>query len=101
MEKRKWTDVSKYGEVIEQLRHEGKTRQEIADTLGLEKVQIKNWINRHNRAQEKASKGILPKAKGRPRKYPITKAEAYEREIARLQMENKLLRDFLQSTERM
>ena len=101
MEKRKWTDVSKYSEVIEQLRREGKTRQEIAETLGLEKVQIKNWINRHNRAQEKANKGIFPKAKGRARKRPLTRIEAYEREIDRLQMENKLLRDFLQSTERM
>lgn len=56
MEKRKWTDVSKYSELIEQLRREGKTRQEIADALGLEKVQIKNWINRHNRAQRKPGK---------------------------------------------
>jgi len=101
MEKRKWTDMSQYSEVIEQLRQEGKTRQEIADTLGLEKIQIKNWINRHNRAQEKANKGIFPKAKGRPRKNPLTRIEACEREISRLQMENKLLRDFLQSTERM
>lgn len=101
MKERKWTDVSQYSEDIERLRRAGKTRQEIADTLGLEKTQIKNWINRHNRAQEKARKGILPKAKGRPRKHPITKTEAYEREISRLQMENKLLRDFLRSTERM
>lgn len=101
MKKRKWTDVSKYSEVIEQMRREGKTRQEIADALGLEKIQIKNWINRHNRAQEKANKGIICKAKGRPRKKPLTRIEAYEREISRLEMENKLLRDFLRSTERM
>ena len=101
MEKRKWTDISKYSEVIEQLRWEGKTRQEIADTLRLEPVQIKNWINRHNRAQKKVNKGILSNTRGRPRKHPITKAEAYEKEISRLQMENKLLRDFLRSTERM
>ena len=101
MEKRKWTDVSKYSEVIEQMRREGKRRQEIADTLGLDKIQIKNWINRHNRAQEKASKGIFPKTKGRPRKKALTRIEACEREISRLEMENKLLRDFLRSTERM
>ena len=51
MEKRKWTDASKYSEGMEQLRREGKTRQKIADTLGLEKAQTKNWISRHNRAQ--------------------------------------------------
>ena len=100
MSKRKWTDVSKYGEIIAEMRMAGSTRQEIADTLGLEKIQIKNWINQQNRTQRKLTNGIVPKAKGRPRKYPITKAGAYEKEIARLQMENKLLRDFLQSTER-
>jgi len=36
---------------IIQLREAGKSRQEIADTLGLTKVQIKNWINRYNRRQ--------------------------------------------------
>jgi hypothetical protein len=30
----------------------------------------------------------------------LSTAEEYEREIARLEMENKLLRDFLQSTGR-
>ena len=70
MEKRKWTDVSQYSEVIEQLRREGKARQEIADILGLEKMQIKNWINRHNHGQEKVNKGIFPKAKGPARWYP-------------------------------
>ena len=100
MEKRKWTDVSKYSEIISEMRSAGHTRQEIADLLGLEKFQIKNWINQQNRTQRKLSNGIVPRAKGRPRKNPITKAAAYEKEIARLQMENKLLRDFLQSTER-
>ena len=33
-------------------------------------------------------------------KYNSTISEEYQREIARLQMENKLLRDFLQSVER-
>ena len=101
MNKRKWTDISKYSEIIAEMRNSGSTRQEIADALGLEKIQIKNWINQQNRTQRKLSNGIVPKAKGRPRKYPIAKESAYEKEIARLQMENKLLRDFLQSIERM
>ena len=100
MNKRKWTDMSKYGEIIVQMRNAGRTRQEIADALGLEKFQIKNWINQQNRTQRKLANGIVPKTKGRPRKYPITKVSACEKEIARLQMENKLMRDFLQSTER-
>ena len=101
MSKRKWTNISEHSEIIAQMRNAGYTRQEIADALGLEKFQIKNWINQQNRAQRKLTGGIVPKPKGRPRKYPITKVSAYEKEIARLQMENKLLRDFLQFTERM
>ena len=101
MSKRKWTDVSRYSEIIAQMRQAGCTRQEIADALGLKKFQIKNWINQQNRGQKRIANGIPPKAKGRPRKYPLTTVEAYEKEIACLQMENKLLRDFLQSTERM
>ena len=76
------------------------TRQEIADELGLTKIQIKNWVNRHNQRNKKIAEGIIPNPKGRPRKYPIDSKEEYEREIARLQMENKLLLDFLKSSER-
>ena len=101
MSKRKWTDVSRYGQIITEMRQAGYTRQEIADALGLEKFQIKNWINQQNRAKRKVAGGVLPKPKGRPRKYPLTTTAAYEKEIAHLRMENKLLRDFLQFTERM
>ena len=84
------------------LREAGATRQEIASQLGLSKVQIKNWINRYNRKQTKLEAGIFPKPKGRPRKGgepgDIIAEQAYE--IRRLKMENELLRDFLQSTER-
>lgn len=76
------------------------TRQEIADELGLTKIQIKKWITRYNHRQNKLCSGVVAKRKGRPRKRPLTSTEEYEREISRLQMENKLLRDFLQSMER-
>ena len=42
MAKRKWTDIKKPEPEILRLREEGKTRQEIADLLGLEKIQVKN-----------------------------------------------------------
>ena len=38
---------------IIRLRAEGLTRQEIADELGLDKIQIKNWINRYNKGSVK------------------------------------------------
>ena len=51
MEKRKWTNIKAVETEIIKMRKAGRTRQEIADALGLEKVQIKNWINGYNREQ--------------------------------------------------
>ena len=101
MGKRKYTHVKEIESVIISLREAGLTRQEIADELGLQKSQIKDWVRRYNKRQEQLRQGITPKRKGHPRKHPLTTSEEYQREIDRLQMENKLLRDFLQSVERM
>ena len=46
------------------IRAEGKTRREIAKSLGLEKKQIANWVTRHNHEQARREAGILPKKKG-------------------------------------
>ena len=100
MGKRKYTHVKELESTILSMREAGMTRQEIADELGLTKIQIKNWVNRHNQRNKKIAEGIIPNPTGRPRKYPIDSKEEYEREIARLQMENKLLLDFLKSSER-
>ena len=83
------------------MREAGLSRRMIAVELGLELRHIENWINRRNRTKAKQSLGNVPKRNGRPRKRPLSTTEEYEQEIARLQMENKLLRDFLQLTERM
>ena len=100
MGKRKYMQVKRFEAEILEMREEGKTRREIADRLGLEKQQIKDWINRYNRRQRKQVAGIVTKPKGRPRQRPLSSTEEYEKEITRLQMENQLLRDFLQFTER-
>ena len=100
MGKRKYTHMEAYEQVILRMREEGKTRCEIAEHLGLTKKQIKDWINCYNRRQRRLDAGIPPKPKGRPRQRPLSSTEEYEKEIARLQMENQLLRDFLQFTER-
>ena len=52
--KRKWTDIRKYKEQIRKMREAGYTKREIAEKLGLEKSQIKNWIARENRRKRKA-----------------------------------------------
>ena len=75
----------------------GMTQQEVADELGLTGYRpVHELLKRERR---KKIPGV-PRPKGRPRTRQLTTKEDYEREIAKLQMENKLLRDFLQSTER-
>ena len=100
MSKRKYTHVKELESIIISLREAGLTRQEIADELGLTKVQIKSWINRYNRHNKMLKQGIAPKPKGRPRKDGQSLKQNIETEVKRLRMENKLLRDFLQSMER-
>ena len=100
MSKRKWTNIKNFEAEIIEMRGAGKTRQEIAEYWGLEKEQIKNWVSRYNREQARLAAGLPPKRRGRPGKGEAISAEAYKYEIERLKMENKLLRDFLRSTER-
>ena len=96
-------------QIIIRLREEGKSRQEIADALGFTKTQIKNWVSRYNRRQEKQAAGIPVLPKGRPRKdFEHTegnRVEYYKRQLRlaksenkRLKMENELMRDFLSLT---
>lgn len=100
MKKRKWTNMKAVEPEIIKMREEGRTRQEIADALGLEKVQIKNWVSRHNREKARIAAECPPKRRGRPRQSGYTTIEECQYEIQRLKMENELLRDFLRSTER-
>ena len=96
-------------QIIIRLRAEGKSRQEIADILGLTKEQIKGWVTRYNRRQKKHTEGIPALPTGRPRKdYALTednKVEYYKRQLRlaksenyRLKMENELMRGFLSLT---
>ena len=65
---RKYTKIKELEPQILELRAAGKSRSEIAQILGLENVQVKNWINRYNKEQARKEAGILPKKKGRPQK---------------------------------
>ena len=100
MSKRAYTHIAQFEPLIQTMREAGMTRQEIADELGLTKEQIKKWITRYNHRQKKLKSGITHKPKGRPRKDGQAPKQDPEKEIERLRMENKLLRDFLQSVER-
>ena len=101
MSKRKYTHIKTMEPQIVAMREAGMTRQEIADALGLEKAQIKNWVQRYNRGSAIYLRERESKAKGRPRKDGQPPKQDIQRELDRLRMENKLLRDFLRSTERM
>jgi len=102
MSKRKYTNLKALLPEIKSMIAEGKSHREIEEHFGLTGERpVHHLLKQEHRREKKLAAGILPKPKGRPRKQPMSTIEEYEREISRLQMENKLLRDFLQSVERM
>ena len=103
MEKRKYTHVQVLLQEIKAMLAEGKTQREVAESYGFQDKQVvKGLLARERRKERKLAAGILLRPKGRPRKDAaprnIVAEQAYE--IQRLQMENKLLRDFLHFTGR-
>jgi hypothetical protein len=62
--------------------------------------QIKWCIARFNKRKRVCTAMNETKLKGRPRKDSQPPRQNIQKELKRLQMENQLLRDFLQSTER-
>ena len=103
MEKRNYRHVQALLPEIKAMLAEGKTQREVAEHYGFKNKQVvKKLLERERRKERKLAAGILPRPKGRPREDAaprnIVAEQAYE--IQRLQMENKLLRDFLWSTGR-
>jgi transposase len=93
---RQYTKVKQYEQKIFEMKAEGKSNSEIANFLGLKKEQIKGFVKRYNRQERALEQGLCPsKKRGRPRKRPITAFKALQKENERLQMEIKLMRDFL------
>ena len=101
MSKRTYTRMKQYESIIAAMREDGKSRQEIADELGCEMKQVKWCIARYNKRKKICGTLHDPKPKGRPRKDGQPPRQDPYKELERLRMENKLLRDFLQSVERM
>ena len=102
MSQRKYTHIKILESEIVKMKESGKTKREIAEHFGLTIEQVKELLKRYRRRERKIAAGIMPRPKGRPRKdaapRDLETEQAYE--INRLKMENKLLRDFLQSIER-
>jgi len=94
MTKRNYTHVQSLLPAIQKMVESGMTQREIAEHYGFkDKEVVRELLKRARRKQQQA----IPKQ--RVRKPAKTLAE-YKYENKRLQMENELLRDFLQSTER-
>ncbi len=103
MENGNYTHVQMLLPEIEAMMAEGKTQREVAEYFGFkDKYVVKRLLNRQREKRRKLEAGIVPRPKGRPRKDAAPRDVATEQayEIARLRMENKLLRDFLQFAER-
>ena len=98
MSKRKWTDMKQYEEIILRMVSEGGTRKSIADKLGLEPGQIKNFMHRYRASKKKTEP---PKRRGRPRSVTPHTEKEYLKQIRQLEMENELLRSFLHDIGRM
>ena len=104
MTKRTYTQVQVLLPEIREMIAAGKTQREIAEHYGFSsKTVVKQLLNRERKKLQKEAAGIVLRPKGRPRKEALTRDSGGEQqyEINRLKMENKLLRDFLQSVERM
>ena len=103
MENPNYTHVQMLLPEIEAMIAEGKTQREVAEYFGCkDKYVEKRLLNRQREKRRKLEAGIVPRPKGRLRKDAAPRDVATEQayEIARLWMENKLLRDFLQFAER-
>lgn len=103
MENPNYTHVQMLLPEIEAMMAERKTQREVAEYFGFkDKYVVKRLLDRQREKRRKPEAGIVPRPKGRPRKDAAPRDVATEQayEIARLRMENKLLRDFLQFAER-
>lgn len=78
---------------------EGVTKKEILERLGIQNdTQLEEWFRAYRR---NGYQGIIPRAKGRPRKTPKAPGlQSLEERVKQLEMENELLRSFLLETGR-
>ena len=101
MPKRKYTNLQILLPEIKGMIAEGKSHREIEEHFGLTGERpIHHLLKQERRREKKLEAGVVQRPKGRPRKDGQPPKQNIETEVKRLRMENKLLRDFLQSIER-
>ena len=101
MSQKKYGHLKALEPEIIKMREEGMCKREIAENFNLTTEQVKELLKRYRRRERKLASGVVPRPKGRPRKGGQVPKQDLQKEVERLRMENKLLRDFLQFTERM
>ena len=94
MSKRNYTHVQSLLPAIQKMVETGMTQREIAEHYGFKDKEVVRELLKRARRKQRQS---IPKQRGRK---PAKTLAEYKYENKRLQMENELLRDFLQSTER-
>ena len=97
---RSYTHIKVLEKEIFEQKAQGKCNREIREQYGLSKIQMRNMITRHNRAEKQNEAGIVPRRRGRPPKGDKATDNEKDNEIKRLKMENELLRDFLRAVGR-
>ena len=108
---RGYRHIKEYEKEIIELKSKGFSNREICEAYGFETKQLKNFINRFNKNQQKIAAGIVIKKKGRLAKDSVVteedkladlryKLSRKDARIKQLEMENELMRDFLSLTER-
>ena len=108
---REYRRIKAYEKELHELKLQGLTLKEIGERLGFNREQVKGFFKRERKNERKLAAGMALKRKGRPPKdyavseqdkvaelkYILTRKDA---KIKSLEMENKLMRDFLSLTER-
>ena len=94
MSKRNYTHVQALLPAIQKMVESGMTQREIAEHYGFKDKEVVGELLKRARRKQQQS---IPMQRGRK---PAKTLAEYKYENKRLQMENELLRDFLQSTER-
>ena len=101
MSKRKYTHIKLLLPEIKAMLADGKSHREVEEYFGLTGERpVHHLLKQEHRREKKLAEGGTVRPNGRPRKDGQPPHQSTETEIKRLRMENKLLRDFLQSVER-
>lgn len=86
-------------EAIKQMVSEGKTQSQIAEHFGLKDRSVVHQLLKRERRKEKAT-FTLPKKRGRPLKYSQETIAELKAENQQLNMENELMKSFMEFLER-